>query len=352
MRIVVLSFFTDLVERGVEVYAQNLVKSFSSKHDFKLITSQDLSVKITPYTGQENPWWRRFYLDQTSRQICQATKTVLFGLEATPPDILYPLNNGWQSLLAKQFCLKHRTKLILAGHSGLGWDDRVNLWLKPDVFIAFSAAQKNWAQRVNRRVKCVKINHGVDLTKFNPQIKPISLKLEKPIFVTISALSRQSRGGETRKRVGQTIRAVGQLSQGSLLLLGKGKDQTRIDKLGQTILGPKRYRRLSVSHNIIAKYLTAADVFTLTSSSEEAFGLAYLEALACNLPVVATDDPIRREIIGPAGIFIQDPLNLDEYARGLNQAAKTSWGNKPYQQAQKFSLSYMMQQYNQLFHRL
>ena len=100
----------------------------------------------------------------------------------------------------------------------------------------------------------------------------------------------------------------------------------------------------------MAKYLNACDVFTLVSEESEAFGLVYLEALACNLPVVATDDSLRHELIGDhaairlsaesrragAGVFVKNPVDDEEYARCLEAAARTDWGDKPVKQARKF----------------
>ena len=224
-------------------------------------------------------------------------------------------------------------KLVVGGHAGIGRDDRWNLYMFPDLFIAFSQKGFNWAKKVNPFIKIVKIPHGVNLEKFNPRVKPAELNLEKPIFVTVSHLVPY-------KRVGETVRAVAELKMGSLLILGEGPLEKEIDELGNNLLNKdgkrKRYLRSVTSHNQVAKYLRAADVFTLVSEPSEAFGLVYLEAMACNLPVVATDDPLRRELISESGILVKNPENIGEYAEALEQAAKIDWGDKPVNQAEKF----------------
>jgi glycosyltransferase involved in cell wall biosynthesis len=82
-------------------------------------------------------------------------------------------------------------------------------------------------------------------------------------------------------------------------------------------------------------YYAACDVFSLPSLNE-AFGIVYIEAMACNKPVVATDDPSRREIIGQAGLLC-DVTNANEYAQTLQQALSRDWGTLPTQQAQPYS---------------
>ena len=305
MRITLLSFYSGHIDRGVEVYAQDL-KRYLPAHRVDIISAPKIN-------------WTK----DLSRQIARFTSQALRQLETDPPDILYPLNNGWQSLFSKFFCLRHKTKLVLGGHSGLGWDDKLNLWLFPDVFICFTHAQEQWAKTVNPLIKTTVIPHGVDLRQFTPHGPKAKLNLPHPIFLTVSA---------PHKNIQDTIAAVAQLNQGSLLVLGS---------VGTT-----------VPHNIIDQYYRAADVFTLASSPSEAFGISYLEAMACNLPVVATDDPIRREIIDSAGLFIENPHRIAEYATTLKAAAETSWGNKPYHQAQKFSWDTVANQYETAFSKL
>ena len=313
MRIVSLSFYSGQVERGVEVY----VKELSNRLSIELI-----SLPAPQYTGSESTLLRRLYLDTTSRAIFQLTRSVLVRLAQHPPDILYPVNNGWQSILCKLFCLQHKTKLLLAGHSGPGWDDRVNLWLHPDAFITFSQAQAKWARGVTKKVPLYVIPHAVDTNQFKPGKSPLRLSLPRPIILCVAS---------GNKNVSATIKAVNRLKKGSLLLIGDGPGA------------------IQVPHSQIQNYYQAADLFTLASSTSEAFGLVYLEALACNKPIVTIDDDLRREIIGPAGVFIKNPSNIDEYSRGLQKAMDTKWGNIPQVQSQKYSWSKITPQYEKLF---
>ena len=80
----------------------------------------------------------------------------------------------------------------------------------------------------------------------------------------------------------------------------------------------------------------------------ESFGIVLIEAMASGLPVVATDDPIRREIVGDAGLFV-DPTNIEEYAKAIEKALSTDWGDKPRKQAEKFSWDIIASSYEELF---
>lgn len=75
----------------------------------------------------------------------------------------------------------------------------------------------------------------------------------------------------------------------------------------------------------------------------EGFGLPPLEAMACNCPVVLSNNSSLREVAGKAGLYINNPLNCEEISgsileivnnerlrqrlesRGLEQAHRFSW---------------------------
>jgi glycosyltransferase involved in cell wall biosynthesis len=67
--------------------------------------------------------------------------------------------------------------------------------------------------------------------------------------------------------------------------------------------------------------LAAADLFALPSRADS-FGIAYQEAHSLGTPSLALDLPVMREVIGPAGIFV-DPGTGDEgVARALAELVR------------------------------
>ena len=95
----------------------------------------------------------------------------------------------------------------------------------------------------------------------------------------------------------------------------------------------------------------AADVFTLASPWYRSFEIVLVEAMASGLPVVANNDPIRKEIVGDAGILV-DPADMEGYAEALEKALNTNWENKPINQAKKFDWDIIAGKYERLIESL
>src|SRR3989344_4474423 len=155
---------------------------------------------------------------------------------------------------------------------------------------------------------------------------------------------------EKGKRMELAINAVAKLKDPSLLILGGGYNEKNIMMVGKTKLG-KRFLMKKVEFNEIPKYYRSCSLFTLPSWENEAFGMVYIEAMASGLPVVATDDELRREIIGEAGILV-NPTDLDAYSTALQKALETAWHDKPVIQAKKFSWDFVVGEYEKLFKEL
>jgi Glycosyltransferase len=236
-------------------------------------------------------------------------------------------------------------KMIISGQSGIGWDDRNNLWCFPDVFIALSEKAKNWAKKVNPFVKVVEITNGVDLKKFKLKTQKSKVKNKFKTVLAVGAFVKS-------KRLELAIEAVSKLKDAKLVIAGGGGDEKQaITDYGLKILGKRRFRVVSVPFEKMPEVYQAADVFTLPSESSEAFGNVLVEAMACGLPVVATDDPIRREIVGNAGILV-DPTDIDSYAKALELALSKDWKDIPRLQAKKFDWDIIAQKYDKLFRSL
>jgi glycosyltransferase involved in cell wall biosynthesis len=58
--------------------------------------------------------------------------------------------------------------------------------------------------------------------------------------------------------------------------------------------------------------------------------------MASGLPVVATNDLTRQEIVGDAGILV-DVANPSTYAQAIKKTLEKQWGTIPQDQASKFN---------------
>lgn len=256
-------------------------------------------------------------------------------------DVIIPTNGRTQALKASLGRLTTGYKTIISGQSGIGRDDIWNITVTcPNVYVALTDLEFEWAQKWAFRTKVVKIPNGVDLKKFSPQGTRAEINLPHPIILSVGAL-------EWYKHHDRTIRALAKLKQGSLIIVGLGKEKEKLMELGRTELGNKRFQIVKATFEEIPKYYRAADLFVLPSWEHEAFGIVYLEAMASGCPVVAPNDPLRQEIVGPAGILVdtQDP---EKYAAAISQALETDWQDLPIKQASTFSWDKIAAQYDDL----
>jgi len=278
------------------------------------------------------------FLDRPAREVFVFTLKNLPHILKNNYQVIFPLNGFWQVLLLKLFQPFKGYKLVITGHSGPGWDDRWNLYLRPNYFIALTKPQFQWAKSVLPSAKVKLIPLAIDPKSF--QVKPVYLSLEKPIILCPSALVPY-------KRVELAIKAVSQLKKGSLVVLGKGPLKNHLTLLGNDLL-PHRFLLTHIPHDQIASYYQAADIITLPSDPQENSPVVFLEALAAAKMVVTTDTPRNRWLLEDSGIFT-DPTDINAYARSLTQALKASASKK---QLSKFSWSHVLPQYHQLLQSL
>jgi glycosyltransferase involved in cell wall biosynthesis len=212
----------------------------------------------------------------------------------------------------------------------------------PDAVVTFTrAAARMLAERAPGE-RIVVIPHGVDLALFRPEVPPVELPLERPVVLAAGAV-------DAYKRMDRAVHAVAEAGL-SLAILGDGPEAARVDALAGRRLGPKRYLRRTVPRAEMPAWHTAADLFTLPSKSES-FGLVYLEALACNRPVVAPADAARHEVIGEAGLYC-DVEDVEAYAAALTEALSTPWEDAPRHRAEHFPVAATVAAYAELLRGL
>jgi glycosyltransferase involved in cell wall biosynthesis len=344
MKIAFLNIYNGVVNRGAETFVKELASRLSKNHQVTVFQAGDregkevykiqkVSIKFDPDRKDfTDRFLRRVFLDYQNRVIFIFTLKSLLQILKERYDIVVPVNGGFMPAILRIVTWLYGGKMIISGQSGIGWDDRNNLWCFPDVFIALSEKAKNWAKKVNPFVKVVEIANGVDVNKFQAP----RTKLQKKAVKTVLAVGAFVKS----KRLELAIEAVSRL-----------KDAKLVIDYGLKILGKDLFNVISIPFEKMPKIYQAADVFTLPSESSEAFGNVLVEAMACGLPVVATDDPIRREIVGNAGILV-DPTDIDSYAKALDLALNKDWKNIPRLQAKKFDWDIIAQKYDKLFRSL
>ncbi|MEM8777493.1 MAG: glycosyltransferase family 4 protein [Cyanobacteria bacterium P01_G01_bin.49] len=147
----------------------------------------------------------------------------------------------------------------------------------------------------------------VDGTQFTPGEKPIKL-IEKyrlndaKILMTVARLW----SGDIYKGVDVTIRALPKILQSfpnvKYVVIGRGDDRPRLEQLAKD-LGVRDYVVFAgfvPTEDLISHY-RVADAYIMPS--QEGFGIVYLEAMACGIPVLSGDtdgsaDPLQDGKLG------------------------------------------------------
>lgn len=341
MKIAIISFFSGNIERGAENWVHEISLRFSKK--YKVVIFQNEEKIDWSRKNSAGGLTRFFFLDYWSIAIGRFTFKILPILWKGNFDIIIPINGGWQTTIVRILTIINGSKMMIVGHSGKGWDDRFNILNFPDCFIALTNHTKDWAKKVNPFVRIEQIPNGVDLKKFTPKGKKLQINFKKPTVLCVSALVKT-------KRIDLVIKALAFLTNVNLLIVGKGDLENEIRELGEKLLG-ERFRILNLTFYRMPQVYRSANLFTLPSWENEAFPLVYLEAMASGLPVVATDDEIRKEIVGGAGILV-DPNNLNAYADSIKQALGKNWADLPRKQAEKFSWEKISKRYEEVLGRL
>jgi glycosyltransferase involved in cell wall biosynthesis len=201
-------------------------------------------------------------------------------------------------------------KTVVFGRAGIGHDDLANLRARPDLFIALTPTARDWAaQHAISPTKVVYLPNPIDPQPFT-QAKPAKHELPRPILLVVGALTGY-------KNIPAVISAAAKLRQ-SLLLIGDGEESGAVNQLLSQYPAPFRWLKHLPPYDLPSYYL-AADAFAFTPDPQEAFGRVYLEAMAAGLPIVASDDPIRRALVGKRGIYA-DPREQSSLVRSIRQA--------------------------------
>lgn len=331
---------------GAEIVAIELTRRLSSYFEVELLSGADCGSFSRPipciprsyaYDAVRHPLIAQLVGKISTPEIVVEHLTSFFPcllhLLRYPADLIFPHNDYGGLAMAACVRALTGTPILFTEHNSLNADGKClqrNLRFRPDHLVVLDEATATFAHNLKPTQRVSVIPNGVNLEEFTPEGTAIDLGLPKPIALCVASLSRKN-----HKRVELAIQAVARLSHVSLFICGDGPDRAYFQALGDELLGSHRFAIRTFPHDQMPEVYRSADVFTLPSINEP-FGLVYLEAMACGLPVVATDDSIRRYLVGDSGILC-DVTNLDSYTTAIKDALCGDWSERARQNAARFS---------------
>ncbi|MBW4698329.1 MAG: glycosyltransferase family 4 protein [Aphanocapsa lilacina HA4352-LM1] len=331
---------------GAEVFSIEMARQLSEHFEVELLSGADCGPWSIPTGGIPRtrareffehpklaPLWKPF-VDAPEIWSEHLTNFLpcLWHLLRRPADLIFPNNDIGGLAVACLVRALSGTPVLFTEHCGLVGGGRLlerNLGFRPDHLVALS---EEIAERVRSRSpqqSVAVIPNGVDLARFSPHGDRADLGLEGPVVLCVASLWQ---GGH--KRVHLAIEAVSRLSGVSLLICGDGRDLPYFAALGEQKLGAGRFRIATFPYAQMPAVYRACRAFTLPSI-DEPWGLCYLEAMASGLGVVATDDAVRRLIVGDGGLLC-DVTDVDTYAAALRRVLAGDWRERAQKSATRF----------------
>ena len=182
------------------------------------------------------------------------------------------------------------------------------------------------ALRRRRPERVVEMPNGVDAEAFSPgPPSDARAQLGIPADAILAAFVATLDRAHHFKRLDVAIEAIARSSDVRLHLLvaGDGELRPRFEALAAELGVAERVHFAGrIPHAELPAVLRAADLFLLTTEPPESFGIVLIEAMACGLPVLATEYPGVRAVVddGVNGLLVP-PADPAAVAGALDRLA-------------------------------
>lgn len=313
-----------VVNRGAERATEDLAAALQAHHDVHIVSYGQKDPDYQASRSSDFGWMNRLpNLLLLALEIIRISpinlEAIRFSIRAIKvvrrfnPHIVISTGGPWEILILRLLRRNLSFKIISIGHGGYGIE-RQQVGASPNFHVTLSNFSERKLLDLKRKVAIQKIPNMVDSRLFKSArggvVSPSKRKI--PVVLIVAA-------AVDYKNIDITMKAVAQAGF-NLIWCGDGPLRDQLTALANTLFEEDAFRWITVPLEEMPQVYLEADIFTLVSERNvEAYGLVYLEAMACGLRCVVTDDEIRREACGDEGIFI-DPNDISQYVAALRLA--------------------------------
>lgn len=152
------------------------------------------------------------------------------------------------------------------------------------------------------------IHNGVNVSAINAAVEPPDLPMDSSAFL-IGTVGRLSRVKNQETLLNAAAPLVNKFDDLALVFIGDGPLRSDLADLAADLdIKDSVYFLGHVNRQSVYKIMTAMDIFVFPSY-HEGFGVAVAEAMASGVPVIASDIPALREVVGDTGLYF-DPTDM------------------------------------------
>ncbi len=252
-------------------------------------------------------------------------------------------------------------KKDLSGVKCIGWVHNSFEALFAEVFIYIGAARKrHYVYQFQKLDKVVLLcQHDAETyNHYDPDFKPTviynPLTLEpgtsssgtSKSFLAVGRFSRQHKGFDLLIEAFHLFSKKNQ--DWTLDIVGEGVEENLYRELIKKYSLEERVT-IHPFTNHVQTYYSNAQVYVL-SSRWEGFGLVLIEAMAHGLPVVSSDLPTSKEIMGDFGLYFKNG-DVEDLAERLEEATHIDWNKKSQEAfaiAKRFDISNIISHWKEL----
>ncbi|MBL0103824.1 MAG: N-acetyl-alpha-D-glucosaminyl L-malate synthase BshA [Bacteroidetes bacterium] len=208
--------------------------------------------------------------------------------------------------------------------------------------------------KINKEIDV--IPNFIDLRRFNKQRRD---HFRRAIAPNNERLIVHASNFRPVKRVGDVVRVFNKIAEkipSKLLLIGDGPERSHVEKECRESSACEHIRFLG-KIDVVEEILSICDLFVLPSETES-FGLAALEAMACQVPVISTNTGGLPEVNlqGYSG-YMSNVGDIDDMARNAihileNDQTLMQFKKQALEHARKFDIQRVLPIYEALYQKV